>query len=120
MAKILAVDDSATIRQLITISLGDGGHEIVLASDGQEGLRKAQSFRPNLVITDLNMPNMNGYELIAKLRGLQQYRGVPIIILTTEVNGSCKALAKKAGATGWVTKPFDPPKLLAAIRRVLG
>ena len=120
MAQILTIDDSATMRQLLSTSLKDAGHQVVLANDGVQGLAVAQTCSPALVITDINMPKMDGLTLIKKLRALPAYRRIPIIVLTTEIDGKKKQIAKSAGATGWITKPFDPPKLLAAIRRVLG
>ena len=120
MAQILTIDDSATMRQLLSTTLKDAGHEVVEAKDGVEGLQAAKGCRPKIVITDINMPRMDGLTLIKKLRELPAYRRVPIIVLTTEIDGKKKQVAKSAGATGWITKPFDPPKLLAAIKRVLG
>ncbi len=120
MAQILMIDDSATMRQLLNTTLTDAGHQVVQAKDGVEGFQAAQRCSPKVVITDINMPRMDGLTLIKKLRALPNYKRTPIIVLTTEVDGKKKQIAKMAGATGWVTKPFDPPKLLAAIKRVLG
>ncbi len=120
MAQILTIDDSATMRQLLNTTLTDAGHQVVAAKDGVEGFQTAQRCTPKVVITDINMPRMDGLTLIKKLRTLPPYKRIPIIVLTTEVDGKKKQIAKMAGATGWVTKPFDPPKLLAAIKRVIG
>lgn len=120
MAKILTVDDSATMRQLLKSTLTGAGHQVLEARDGVEGLAAARGVTARLVITDINMPKMDGLTLIKELRQLPAYRRIPIIVLTTEIDGKKKGIAKAAGATGWITKPFDPAKLLSAIRRVLG
>ncbi len=120
MAQILTIDDSATMRQLLRTTLADAGHHVIEAKDGVEGLQVAHGCSPRVVITDINMPRMDGLTLIKKLRAIPEYKRIPIIVLTTEIDGKKKQIAKTAGATGWITKPFDPPKLLAAIKRVLG
>lgn len=119
MAKILTVDDSSSIRQMVKVTLEPAGHSVVEADDGVQGLAKAQSNRPDLVITDLNMPNMNGLEMIRALRKLPQLIGLPIIFLTTESNDAVKMEAKSAGATGWITKPFKPEQLLAVVGKLV-
>ncbi|MBD8908993.1 response regulator [Methylorubrum zatmanii] len=118
MATILAVDDSPSIRQMIKVVLGPAGHTVIEAGDGAEGLAKAGSSALNLVITDLNMPVMNGLEMIAKLRGLPSCTGVPILFLSTESDEGIKQRAKQAGATGWITKPFKPEQLLAVVSKL--
>jgi two-component system, chemotaxis family, chemotaxis protein CheY len=121
MAKtVLSVDDSASIRQMVKLTLSGAGYEVVQAGDGAEGLAKAQSTPVDLVVTDLNMPVMNGLGLIRELRKLPNYKGVPIIFLTTESDAAMKAEAKAAGATGWITKPFQQEQLVAVVKKVLG
>jgi two-component system, chemotaxis family, chemotaxis protein CheY len=105
--KILAVDDSPSIRQMVKLTLSKAGYEVSEATDGADGLRKAQSGQVDMVVTDLNMPIMNGLGLIRELRKLPAYRGVPILFLTTESDPEMKKQAKAAGATGWITKPFQ-------------
>lgn len=121
MAKtILAVDDSASIRQLVSFTLKSAGYDVVEAADGMEGLEKAKSKPINLVITDQNMPRMDGMTLVKSLRALPQYKTTPILILTTESSDAMKAQGRAAGATGWLVKPFDPQKLLEVIKKVIG
>ena len=121
MAKtILAVDDSASIRQMVAFTLKGAGYDVVEAVDGQDGLDKAKSKTINLVLTDQNMPKMDGLTLIKSLRALPQYKTVPILMLTTEAGDAMKAQGKAAGATGWLVKPFDPQKLLDVVKKVLG
>ncbi len=121
MAKtILCVDDSASIRQMVKLTLVGAGYSVVQACDGAEGLAKARENRFDMVITDLNMPVMNGLGLIRELRKLPNYQGAPIIFLTTESDASIKQEARTAGATGWITKPFQQDQLVAVIRKVLG
>jgi two-component system chemotaxis response regulator CheY len=117
---ILAVDDSVSIRQMVTLALNRGGYQVVSAQDGNDGLVKARGTRADMVITDLNMPGMNGIALIREIRKLPTYTGVPIIFLTTESDAALKAEAKAAGATGWIVKPFEGEQLLAAVRKVIG
>ncbi len=119
MATILAVDDSPSMRALVQATLAGAGHEVVQASDGVEALSIAQSRVVNLVLADVNMPRMNGIDLVKKLRGLAPYKFVPILMLTTEISPELKKDAKTAGATGWLVKPFDPAGLLATIKKVL-
>jgi two-component system chemotaxis response regulator CheY len=117
---ILAVDDSVSIRQMVKLALNRGGYEVVSAEDGNDGLAKARATKADMVITDLNMPGMNGIALIMEIRKLPAYTGVPIIFLTTESDAALKAEAKSAGATGWIVKPFQGEQLLAAVRKVIG
>ncbi len=119
MATILTVDDSPSIRQMIKLVLGPAGHNVIEASDGAEGLEKAKSSRMDLVITDLNMPVMNGLDLIRALRKVPSLTGLPIVFLTTESNDTIKQEAKSAGATGWITKPFKPEQLLAVVGKLV-
>jgi two-component system chemotaxis response regulator CheY len=115
---ILTVDDSASMRMLLKTSLTAQGFAIEGANDGLHGLERIQEVNPDLLITDINMPKMDGFELIEEVRKLPQFRGLPILVLSTEFSDEKKARARSAGATGWITKPFDPSKLGAAIRRV--
>lgn len=117
---VLTVDDSASIRQMVAFTLKSAGYEVVEAVDGEDGLNKAKSKSANLVLTDQNMPKMDGLTLIKSLRGLPQYRSVPILMLTTESSDAMKAAGKAAGATGWLVKPFDPQKLLEVVKKVIG
>lgn len=121
MAKtILAVDDSASIRQMVSFTLKSAGYEVVEAVDGQDGLDKAKSRAVNLVLTDQNMPRMDGLTLIRNLRGMPQYATTPILMLTTESSDAMKSQGRAAGATGWLVKPFDPQKLIEVVRKVIG
>jgi two-component system chemotaxis response regulator CheY len=121
MAKsVLSVDDSASIRQMVAFTLKTAGYEVIEAVDGQDGLAKAKSKTVDLVLTDQNMPKMDGLTLIKTLRGLPQYKATPILMLTTESSDAMKAQGKAAGATGWLVKPFDPQKLLEVVKKVIG
>lgn len=119
MPKILAVDDSKSMRQMVSMSLQAAGHQVTEAEDGAVALDIAKKESFDLIVTDINMPNMNGIELITHLRTLPQYKFTPILCLTTESSGDMKAKGKEAGATGWIVKPFSPEKLLSVIARVL-
>ncbi|HFD16714.1 MAG TPA: response regulator [Rhodospirillales bacterium] len=119
MAKILAVDDSASMRQMVAFTLKNAGHEVIEAADGREALEIARKTPVNLVLSDVNMPNMDGIQLIRELRALPSYRFTPILMLTTESAASRKQEGKAAGATGWIVKPFNPDQLLATVDRVL-
>ena len=118
--RILTVDDSASIRQMVKITLSNAGYEVVEAGNGAEGLTKAQGTSLDMVVTDLNMPVMNGLAFIRELRQLPAYKGVPILFLTTESDAEMKKEAKAAGATGWITKPFQQEQLVAVVKKVLG
>ncbi len=120
MANILAVDDSASMRQMVTFTLKGAGYDVVEAVDGRDALTKARSKQADVVLTDLNMPNMDGLELIRELRKLPQYKFTPMLLLTTESGGDKKTEGKAAGATGWLVKPFNPDQLLATLKKVLG
>jgi two-component system chemotaxis response regulator CheY len=119
MANILAVDDSVSLRKLLAAALSEAGHKVTQAGDGVEGLAMAGKTKFDLVISDVNMPNMDGLTLVRKLRALPSCRSIPILILTTEMDPARKKEAKDAGATGWIVKPFDPAQLLATIRKVV-
>jgi two-component system chemotaxis response regulator CheY len=116
---ILAVDDSASIRQMVAFTLKGAGYEVIEAVDGQDALDKANSHKINLVLTDINMPRMDGFQLLESLRKLATYKSIPILMLTTESAGEMKAKGKAAGATGWLVKPFDPKSLLEVIGKVI-
>lgn len=117
---ILTVDDSASIRQMVSFTLKGAGYEVAEAADGQEGLDKIKAKKYDLVLTDQNMPRMDGLSLIKALRSIPQYSNVPVLMLTTESSDTMKSNGKAAGATGWLVKPFDPSKLLEVVRKVLG
>lgn len=119
MATILAVDDSASMRQMVSFTLKGAGHTVLEAKDGKEALGMAQRSRVDLVLSDVNMPVMDGIALIKELRKLPTYKFTPILMLTTESATHKKTEGKAAGATGWIVKPFNPEQLLATIQRVL-
>ncbi len=116
---IMTVDDSPSMRMLLKAALTDLGYDVVQAEDGQDALERIDGFAPDLLITDINMPRMDGFGLIERLRPTAQYCNLPILVLTTESSDEKKQRARAAGATGWIVKPFHPEKLAAAIRRVL-
>lgn len=116
---ILTVDDSASVRQMVKFTLCDAGYTVLEAVDGKDALTKFTSL-VNLVITDLNMPNLDGIGLIRSLRANPVSKGIPILMLTTESQESRKQEGKAAGATGWIVKPFTTQQLLAVVKRVLG
>ncbi|MBK1795448.1 response regulator [Devosia sp. WQ 349] len=121
MAKtILTIDDSASIRQMVSMTLMTAGYDVVEAADGAEGYEKAIAQPIDAVLTDLNMPVMNGIEFVRKFREHPSSKGVPIILLTTESDDELKRRAKEAGATGWIVKPFKQDQLLAVIKKVTG
>lgn len=118
-AAILTVDDSASLRQAIRIALTSEGYSVTEAADGAEGLSKAGAQPFALIITDLNMPVMDGLTMIRELRSRPAHAGVPILFLTTESDAAIKAQAKAAGATGWLTKPFNADQLVGVVKKVL-
>ena len=118
-ATILTVDDSASMRQMVSFTLKRAGYTVVEAADGVEALNYARTSAVDLVLTDVNMPNMDGISLVRELRQLQTYKFVPMLMLTTESGQDKKLQGKAAGATGWLVKPFNPEKLLATIEKVL-
>ena len=120
MASILAVDDSASMRQMVAFTLNGAGYNVIEAVDGKDALEKAKSGGADVVLTDVNMPNMDGIELVRQLRQLPKYKFTPMLLLTTESGADKKAQGKAAGATGWLVKPFNPEQLLATIAKVLG
>jgi two-component system chemotaxis response regulator CheY len=121
MAKtILAVDDSSSLRQMVAFSLKAAGYQVVEAVDGQDGLEKAKQQTVDLVLTDQNMPKMDGLTLIKSLRSLPGYQKTPILMLTTESSEDMKSKGRAAGANGWLVKPFDPQRLIEVVKKVIG
>ena len=116
---ILTVDDSSTMRQMIAFTLKGANFEVVEAGDGVEALEVAKGKKLSLVITDVNMPRMDGITLVQRLRALPEFKFTPILVLTTESDASMKQKGKEAGATGWIVKPFSPEKLLEVVNKVL-
>jgi two-component system chemotaxis response regulator CheY len=117
---ILAVDDSGSLRQMLVLSLQEAGYGVIEAVDGQDGLAKARKQTVDLVLTDQNMPGMDGLGLIKALRGMKNYQRVPIFMLTTESGDDMKAMGRAAGANGWLVKPFDPARLTEVVRKLIG
>lgn len=120
MKTILTVDDSTSIRQMISFTLKNAGYGVIEAADGEEGYAKAKGTSVNLVLTDHNMPKMDGLTLIRNLRGLEEYKKVPLLVVTTESSEAMKAQGRAAGASGWLVKPFDPHRLLEVVQKVIG
>lgn len=120
MAKIMTVDDSASMRQMVSFTLKGAGHDVVEAADGVEALQALKTQKVSLVITDVNMPRMDGITLVKEIRSLPAYKFTPILLLTTESTSDKKQEGKAAGATGWIVKPFNPDQLLATIKKVMG
>ncbi|MDO9637809.1 MAG: response regulator [Pseudotabrizicola sp.] len=116
--RILAIDDSLTMREMLRQTLTEAGFDVVLAEDGIDGLNQLPDVAPDLILTDLNMPNMDGFGLIEAVRKGDIAPRVPILVLTTESATTLKERARQAGATGWITKPFDEQSLVSTIRRV--
>ena len=116
--KILTVDDSRTMREMVAFTLKGGGYEVIEAEDGKAALAKISGIKVDAVITDLNMPNVNGFELIRALRANPNYKFTPILMITTEGDAAKKEEGKAAGATGWIVKPFSPEKLLEVMKKV--
>jgi len=116
--KILTIDDSRTMRDMLRLALVGAGYRVVQAVDGLDGLAVLEREAPHLVITDINMPKMDGYGFIEEARRTKSFRAIPILVLTTESDPVKKQRARDAGATGWIVKPFDPVKLVEIVRRV--
>ncbi len=116
---VLAVDDSRTMRDMLCIALNDAGFNVEVAEDGEDGLGKLRAKQPDVIITDINMPRLDGIGFIEKVRADSAHRTIPILVLTTENTPDLKSRAQNAGATGWIVKPFDQFKLVAAINRVV-
>lgn len=115
---VLTVDDSRTMRDMLRLTLVGAGFRVVQANDGAHGLEVLEAEKPDLIVTDINMPIMDGFGFIENVRRQNDYRAVPILVLTTEVDAEKKARARQAGATGWIVKPFNPEKLVDVLRRV--
>lgn len=120
MALILTVDDSKVIRDLVAAVLIENGHEVVTANDGIEGLEASRNQQFDMILSDINMPNMTGISMVSKVRRLEGYEYVPIVMLTTESSDFKKSKAKNMGATGWLQKPFDPERLMKAVNKLIG
>jgi two-component system chemotaxis response regulator CheY len=118
--KILAVDDSNSMRQMVSFTLKGAGYEVMDAEDGQKALNIAKQQSFDLVLSDVNMPIMDGLTLVRELRKLPAFKFTPILMLTTEAGKEKKMQGKEAGATGWIVKPFNPDQLLSTVKRVLG
>lgn len=119
MKRILAVDDSASVRQMVGFTLRKAGYEVVEAVDGKDGLGKVSSGKFDLIITDLNMPNMDGIEMMTAVRKLPGYSFIPMLMLTTESQAEKKDAGRKAGATGWIVKPFNSDQLIATMKKLV-
>lgn len=117
---IMTVDDSASVRQMVNFTLKQSGYEIVEAANGTDALNKLKKKQIHMLITDVNMPELDGLSLVRKVRENPDYRFIPIIMLTTESQAEKKREGKAAGATGWIVKPFSPDQLVAVVRKVLG
>jgi two-component system, chemotaxis family, chemotaxis protein CheY len=116
--RVLAVDDSKTMRDMVNFTLKNAGYDVIEAEDGLKALEVVKATSVDLVITDINMPNMDGVTLVRELRALPQFRSTPILILTTEGGDDKKAAGREAGATGWIVKPFAPDKLVSVVNKV--
>lgn len=119
MKKIaLAVDDSKTIREMVSFTLKNAGFDVLEAENGEEGLELLKNNTPNIIISDVNMPKMDGFTFVKALRQLPQLKFTPVLMLTTENTDDKKAIGREAGATGWIVKPFDPEKLIDVVNKV--
>jgi two-component system chemotaxis response regulator CheY len=117
---ILTVDDSRTMREILRSTLASEGYDVLQAEDGMDGLAMLEARTPDIIITDINMPRLDGFGFIKEVRRDLRHRATPILVLSTELDGVKKQRARDEGATGWIVKPFSPPKLLAVLRRVSG
>ncbi|MEM5787628.1 MAG: response regulator [Syntrophobacteraceae bacterium] len=121
MAKtIMIVDDANSMRGLVAMTLRNAGYGVVEACDGRDALRKISEQKVNMIVTDFNMPNMNGIELITSLKADQQYKFIPIVMLTTESDDSKKRQGQLAGAKAWIVKPFKPETMLMVVKKIIG
>jgi two-component system chemotaxis response regulator CheY len=120
MTTVLTIDDSVTMRDMLRLALVEAGFNVVQAIDGVNGLEVLREARPDIIITDINMPRLDGFGLIEKVREDPEHRAIPILVLTTESDPARRDRARCAGATGWIVKPFNPVKLVDAVRRVVG
>jgi len=119
MKRVLTVDDSASVRQMVCFTLQKAGYEVAEAVDGKDGIAKAGNGKFDLIITDLNMPNVDGIQLITAVRKLPGYAFVPILMLSTESQAEKKDAGRKAGATGWIVKPFNAEQLVVVVQRLV-
>ena len=117
---IITVDDSASVRQMVSFTLKGAGYDVIEAVDGKDAVSKLKGSAVHMMITDLNMPNMDGIELIRCVRADTRHKFIPVVMLTTESQGMKKQAGKDAGTTGWIVKPFRPDQLLAVVRKVIG
>jgi two-component system chemotaxis response regulator CheY len=117
---VITVDDASTIRRMISFTLRSAGHEVIEAVDGMEALNQLKLRGVDLVISDINMPRMDGIELTRQLRALDRHKSTPILLLTTESDPAMKAKGKQAGATGWLVKPFQQDQLLGVVAKIFG
>lgn len=115
---VLTVDDSRTMRRMLKMTLEDGGYRVLQAEDGLLGLEVLKDEMPDVIVTDINMPNMDGFGFIDAVRAQNKFAGIPILVLTTESDQALKQRARDAGATGWITKPFEQTRLVDVVRRV--
>lgn len=120
MKRVLAIDDSSSVRQMVGFTLRNAGYEVTEAVDGKDGTARSGAEKFDLVITDLNMPNMDGIQTITALRKMSAYAFTPILMLTTESQPEKKDAGRKAGATGWIVKPFNSDQLVAVVRKLVG
>jgi len=120
MAFILTVDDSKVIRDLVEAVLIENGHKVVTADDGVQGLDAVRNNQFDMILSDINMPNMTGISMVSKVRRIEGYEHIPIVMLTTESSDFKKSKAKTIGATGWLQKPFDPDHLMKAVNKLVG
>ena len=116
--RILTIDDSRTIRDMLHLTLSEAGYEVLQAVDGQHGIEVLGKERVDLVITDINMPKMDGYAVIRHMRDHDEHKATPVLVLTTESEAEKRNIAREAGATGWMVKPFDPERLIATVNKV--
>jgi two-component system chemotaxis response regulator CheY len=119
MRHILTVDDSSSVRQMVSFTLRAAGYEVTEAVDGKDGLAKVEREKFDLIITDLNMPNVDGIQLITAVRKMTGYSFVPILMLSTESQAEKKDAGRKAGATGWIVKPFNADQLVAVVQKLV-
>ncbi|MGA9527805.1 MAG: response regulator [Terriglobales bacterium] len=119
MKRVLAVDDSSSIRQMVNFTLRGAGYEVVEAVDGKDGLSQAGKAAFDMIISDLNMPQLDGIEMITEIRKLPGYSFTPILMLTTESEAEKKNAGRKAGATGWIVKPFNADQLISVVRKLV-
>ncbi|MBB5220231.1 two-component system chemotaxis response regulator CheY [Amaricoccus macauensis] len=117
---VLAIDDSRTMRELIAASLVPAGYDVHVAQDGEDGVAALETITPDIILTDINMPRLDGFGVIAAVRRSDAHRATPVLVITTESAPELKARARAAGATGWIVKPFEADALVAAVRRVMG